>query len=98
MTHRRPCAITADETVGRTGKRSGRAGREDLLLACISLVKDGRNYAEPADFVSDVALTFQALTAGTSQDGDIQVSPAMPASIISGPNTLGTGRDWPVAS
>jgi hypothetical protein len=81
----------------RTTKRAGRVEREDLLLASISLVKDGRRRAGPADFVNDVAFTFQSLAAETRRYVSFQEFPATAASIVSC-NMLQPGRHWRVAS
>ncbi|MGD0115901.1 MAG: hypothetical protein ABSC13_07855 [Dehalococcoidia bacterium] len=83
MTSRRPRPLTADEVVARTRKRWGTLEREDLLLVSISLVKGGRCHAEPADFVSDVALTFRSLEGRTRRSGNFKRLPTTAASTIS---------------
>lgn len=76
--------------------------REDLLLVSISLVKGGYSHAEPADFVSNVALTFQALEGRMQQGGNSEAFPATAASTVSGSEScqvLGSlTADWLVAS
>jgi hypothetical protein len=90
MTHRRPRALTAG------------VKREDLLMVSISLVKGGRSHGEPGDFVSDVALTLQALEGRTRQGGNFEAFPATAASSVSGSESwhmLGPlPAGWPVAS
>jgi len=92
MTNRRPRATAGVE-------------REDLLMVSISLVKGRRRHAAPADFVSDVVLTFQTLGGRTRQDGYPETFPAIAASTVSGSGSWqGIGpqpdrvSDWPVAS
>ena len=86
----------------RDERRRTPLAREDLLQVAISLVKSEGPHPEPAEFVSDVACTFEALSAET-QDADTHrrgVLVAMPcvASRLGITNSFEPGLGWPKAS
>ncbi len=74
----------ADRRAGRTIPNVAGLEKDALLLVSILLVKDGRNHSGPADFVSDVALTFQTLEDRARQDDYFESSPATAALTVSG--------------
>lgn len=60
--HTTRAALPAEPAWRRVAGSGGRLTREDLLQVAISLVKSDGSSAQPADFVSEVASTFEALT------------------------------------
>ena len=65
--HMIPAALLDSSARRNTAGGRGPLTREDLLLVAVSLVKSDSPRAEPAEFVSDVALTFEALSAEMRQ-------------------------------
>lgn len=81
----------------------GRLTREDLLQVAISVVKSEEHYSRPVDFISDVAVTFEALSeetpllVGSCHEG----SPNRMRRRASRPDpadSLKSGVGWPKAS
>ena len=60
MTHRshRAKSVSLDSS---SEPKARRPGKDELLLTSISLVKDRSRPSEPAEFVREVASTFEAL-------------------------------------
>jgi hypothetical protein len=101
--HMIPAALLDGSARRNTAGGRGPLTREDLLQVAISLVKSDGPHGGPVDFVSDVALTFEALSGEIRQGAgsrDQSLSRAVPSRTPRSDfnDSLQPGCDWSKAS